>query len=682
MLAVLRAFWLFALGARLGTCEDASPLAACPPSSERAEGHGEAAPSCAVDSPLNEVQSLMQLHRASRMEVGRGASRPSRRSGDCAIGDTVQCPGSGAMCAGDQCCPGVSGGPTFPCPSASQSFKNCGTPAKVESCLLTSDSYDVIVVGSGLVGSLVASKVAAKLPDKKVLLIEAGAEQFGLPGKNVITGSDVEADNGTNSKAPAYWSWSDSSYHAWPGYWNSTVNSRYTVPGNYGVMHCWGYSEGCKDMVWNSSYTAGQYQVKILGGGGSVNGALTQLPHDGMFEGGPYSGWPAWPAGWDAQAMEPYYQKFEEDFTWTPTPSTNGKHYLDSAGGNQLAELLASPCSAPGCPYPQGMHRAPTRKPRNGTFGIPMVTAYNGFRQSTATEYLPEAMKLPNFELSLNSEVTEVLKDTSTKQKATGVRYMRQGVERKAHLAAGGLLVMSAGAINTPRLLLQSGITNEGMGKNLSDHPMTSFAWRVSPSLNMTTFSAAPASNTDIAWYMSFHSGPLAQYGPVMTGYIRNPATAGSEADFDVEVFVNPAAEKDKLQIWFVLMRPTCYNAQLYMGEKGLEIDVDPRCELDWQTLQYARDTVQEHLLSLDKDAECYDNCGPVTEARIDAANHWVGTCALGRCVSPETLRVHGTDNVAVADASLLPGQVWAHPAMTLTAVGLRSAEILAASLA
>merc|ERR1740121_2543172 len=57
-------------------------------------------------------------------------------SGTCKIGADVQCPGSGNMCSGDQCCPGFagSGGGTFPCPSASSGFSGCVNNTKVTDC--------------------------------------------------------------------------------------------------------------------------------------------------------------------------------------------------------------------------------------------------------------------------------------------------------------------------------------------------------------------------------------------------------------------------------------------------------------------------------------------------------------------------------------------------------------------
>mmetsp|Transcript_24125 Transcript_24125/g.60217 ORF Transcript_24125/g.60217 Transcript_24125/m.60217 type:complete len:574 (-) Transcript_24125:68-1789(-) len=52
----------------------------------------------------------------------------------CRVGDHAQCPGSGMWCASGQCCPGIDGGPSFPCPSAPPGFSGCASPDKVSSC--------------------------------------------------------------------------------------------------------------------------------------------------------------------------------------------------------------------------------------------------------------------------------------------------------------------------------------------------------------------------------------------------------------------------------------------------------------------------------------------------------------------------------------------------------------------
>jgi len=53
----------------------------------------------------------------------------------CVVGASVSCPGSETQCEGNQCCPGAGGAPSFPCPSASPDFHECGSPTKVFDCL-------------------------------------------------------------------------------------------------------------------------------------------------------------------------------------------------------------------------------------------------------------------------------------------------------------------------------------------------------------------------------------------------------------------------------------------------------------------------------------------------------------------------------------------------------------------
>jgi choline dehydrogenase-like flavoprotein len=55
--------------------------------------------------------------------------------------------------------------------------------------------------------------------------------------------------------------------------------------------------------------------------------------------------------------------------------------------------------------------------------------------------------------------------------------------------------------------------------------------------------------------------------------------------------------------------------------------------------------------------------------------NHWAETCALGQCVDPRTMEVHQTENVHVADASLLPHQMSSHPMLTVAAMARNAAQ-------
>jgi len=478
---------------------------------------------------------------------------------------------------------------------------------------------------------------------------------------------------------PASFNFGTQAFEEWPGNWQY---NRFEVPGNYNPLNCWSpYIGQCANITWPAKYTTGAYQVRVKGGGGSVNGALHQLPHANMFQGGPYSGWPAWPKGWNETELAPYYEEVQRALHLTTTPSADGRHYLDTSGANQFRSVISGPCASCAA-YPDGLSNASTIQPSNGTFGIPFVSAYQGLRESTANVLLKKALRsFSNLDLLLRSEVTEVL---HTKGTASGVSFTREGREYKAKLTKSGRVVMCAGAFNTPRLLMYSGIKNHGLGKNLSDHTMTVQTYEMSPEwlIFPYTRNLLPGSITiskEIAWL----SGGLAQFGPTLTAFVRDPTTAGTEKDYDVEIFVQPQGSTTQLMVYFILMRPTCSSTNLYlegdtlMKGSGLYF----ACERDVKTMQFAQDFVQQRMEKQKKTAKCVDNCGSVLNATVNSVNHWSGTCALGRCVCPKKLLVHGTTNIAVADASLLPGQIWGHPAYTMEAVALRAADLIIASV-
>lgn len=57
--------------------------------------------------------------------------------------------------------------------------------------------------------------------------------------------------------------------------------------------------------------------------------------------------------------------------------------------------------------------------------------------------------------------------------------------------------------------------------------------------------------------------------------------------------------------------------------------------------------------------------------------NHWAQTCALGQCTDPYTMQVDGTENVHVADSSLMPHQLSSHPMLTVAAMARRAAQLI-----
>ncbi|CAE7212756.1 betA [Symbiodinium natans] len=475
--------------------------------------------------------------------------------------------------------------------------------------------------------------------------------------------------------------------------------TRYDVPGNYAKgLHCW--NDMCRDN-WGFEL-GGIHQCKALGGCGVMNGALMQLTHPANFD--------SWPEGWRAQDLQSFVRMAQRDFHITQTPSADGRHYLSDAGGNFVRRAFEKYGGAAG-----GFVEDNTTQPRGGIFHVPHVSAKDGVRQSTAQmcllrfqyglglvlpevfhvnftcrgicrsicrgiksicRYLPEALKRPNFKLLKMKRATKI--ETVAGTQATGVRVKDEetGDEDTLQLKDGGLVVVTAGAINTPRLLLRSGITGYGtVGKTIKDHSLWHQMFRCWRDNDPKTY--GEVTDQIMSQYLHDRSGALAQFGPILMGFWKDPRTSGGNDQYDVEFFLGPQAEVGRLALHVALMRDTCSNAEMVLNPDGtIKLEGSPRnaCAHDIITMEHALGWL-DHMLG---SAGCHKE--GETE-RSWAFNHWAGSCALGACVDPQSLRVRGTMNVAVADASITPTTIWAHPALTLKGIAFKAADVLAKSM-
>jgi len=83
------------------------------------------------------VNAADDAERVSLLQTPRSRAPRELAPGSCRVGASVPCPGSGNMCAGDQCCPGTadSNWRTFPCPSATSGFADCEQAEREETCV-------------------------------------------------------------------------------------------------------------------------------------------------------------------------------------------------------------------------------------------------------------------------------------------------------------------------------------------------------------------------------------------------------------------------------------------------------------------------------------------------------------------------------------------------------------------
>jgi len=295
--------------------------------------------------------------------------------------------------------------------------------------------YDFIVCGGGTAGCVMARRLSDD-PDVSVLLLEAG-------------GSDRV-----------------------PTVLDTTLWMR-----NIGSERDWCYS------AEPSPHLAGRAAPlpmgKVLGGGSSINGSIWARGHRHDFdEWARISGDP----GWRYEAVLPLYREIE-DWQGPPDPLRRGRGGLLSIQPPQdpipLVGALIEATHALGIPKVDDIN-AEAMEGESGC-GVPNLLVRDGNeRVSMAATYLRPALQRLNLHVLLCAEVTRLRFDGL---RATGVEFVQRG--RVHRVSAGCEVVVSLGAINTPKLLMLSGLGPRaalqtlglpvlqhlpGVGQNFQDH--------------------------------------------------------------------------------------------------------------------------------------------------------------------------------------------------------------------
>lgn len=269
--------------------------------------------------------------------------------------------------------------------------------------------YDYVIIGGGSAGAVVANRLTEN-PKVSVLLLEAG------PDENEIT--DVPSLSAYLQLSNLDWSYK-------------------TEPSN----------SACLGMVNNRcNWPRG----KVLGGSSVLNYMIYVRGNKNDFDHWAEMG----NTGWDYNSVLPYFLKSEDNrnpyLARTPYHASGG--YLSVQEAPWHTPLVAAFVEA-------GTELGYENRDINGEkqtgYMIAQGTVRRGSRCSTAKAFLRPIRLRPNFHLALNTLVTKIEIDPKTKR-AWGVEFVRQ--KRKQIIRARREVILSAGAINSPQLLMLSGV--------------------------------------------------------------------------------------------------------------------------------------------------------------------------------------------------------------------------------
>jgi choline dehydrogenase len=501
--------------------------------------------------------------------------------------------------------------------------------------------YDFVIVGAGSAGCVLANRLTEDTA-ARVLLVEAGGSD-----KNLMVSTPGMVGQ------------------LWRRRFDWTF---FTEPQEH---------LGGRRMHWPRG--------KCLGGSSSINYMIYMRGHRDNYD--------AWRAagndGWGYADVLPYFKRSENNARGPSTyHGVDGPLDVTDIAVNAMSELLVQASTrALGVAENRDFNGA-----EQEGVGLHQATIRAGQRCSTSVAFLSPARARPNLTVHSGALVTSIVFE---KGRAVGVRYRRGGRELVAR--AEREVIVSAGAIGSPHLMLLSGVgpADElramgipvvadvpGVGKNLQDHLLVSVAYRDRAGI---TGGVTPINL--VGWlgrYLLTRRGPLASNVAESGGFVRTRSSeprpnlqfhflpVGTEQEcFDKEVF---APEGHAFSLLPTLLYPASRGEiKLRSKDPGDAPAIDPKyfsASEDLDVLVEGVKLAKEIAAHATLDHARGEPLGIVASARDDAglrdairrnANtifHPVGTCKMGSdpfAVVDAELRVRAVPGLRVVDASVMP---------------------------
>lgn len=522
--------------------------------------------------------------------------------------------------------------------------------------------FDYVIIGGGVAGCILANRLSAD-PQNHVLLLEAGGK-----------------DSSPLISAPGG-----------------------LLPIMMSGAHAWRYmSAPQRHLDGRMLYLP---RGKVLGGGSSING----MTYDRGFH-SDYDRWAqAGNRGWSFADVLPYFRRLEN---FLPAESEwHGRggpiQVTRAAQDHPFAKAFVAAGQQAGYPYCDDLNGAH----REG-FGAVDLSVGKGRRSSAASAYIRPIKGRRNLTVLTGAHSRRIMFEGV---RATGVTFAHEGAEKVA--TARREVILSAGAINSPQLLMLSGVGPAAhlrehgievladrpcVGQGLQDHLAAHVKYRSTKPWSMLRYLNPVYGALAMGQYLLFKRGPLADPGMSVCCFVKShPAL--DEPDIKMllvaALFANNGRTLAPMHGFYAHINVARPEARGSVTLASANPDTPPVIDQNYNATENDRRVMREGIriarsifaqpafdemrgeeIAPGPTVHSDDEIDAYIRAAAEADYHSVGTARMGSdpmAVVDAELRVHGLAGLRVVDASIMPHLPGGNTAIPVAMIAEKAADMI-----